>query len=746
MKTALLLTTSAQTQQTLQQILGDTTNIVLLPPLAEPGRVQYDALFATWLRLVDIIFIDAAALGETSRWVIEAAAAAPLTEDQTVIIRLADRQTMLHQIPAGWLRVAETDTTERLQQLLTAHLQLRDAQAKLKRADVALARQRQTAAPTLAVPAPGFDSYRYRDALKTLSRVLGHNLDQPALLNEFLRLVRELFGTGKVALFTRRLERDFLASAPVRANGHFVASACAGIAANVIEHFRLTEESGVGAYLQREAKVLRRSQFLDPHALDFDSQIAREFDLLGTEVAVPMFDNDQLLGVLTFSGKITGEALTNEELELAYYLMGQLAQALRQFQLRERLATQQRLLGEVVANVQTGVVVAAEGGQVLSVNTHARQLLELDGPVEKLSALPAVVADVIFEELQTGEAIHKREVTLTRSHRPLSVSVSRLPGGGPVVAVALLEDLTQARLQQAQSRELADKEFFQRIAYRMEHELRNAISSISVFAQLLPEKHGEKEFRDEFSSTVTNEVKRVRLLLDNLKFFSSSLVLSVEPVTLSDLIDRCVRNVTDECERRQIACLVAPNEKTDEGSAVPVIVVKKNYTHKAVVIAGDRIRLMQAFENVLRNAVQALLKEGGRLIINSTDAEAADFPNGQMPAGGAVRIDWQDTGEGIALEQLPRVTKPFVTTRNVGVGLGLTIVKKIVERHGGRLTIDSMLGAGTKVTTLLPVKVSALAEEEPVVVVEERADGVANASRLPVTPKQQKPIVEKKHV
>ncbi len=69
-----------------------------------------------------------------------------------------------------------------------------------------------------------------------------------------------------------------------------------------------------------------------------------------------------------------------------------------------------------------------------------------------------------------------------------------------------------------------------------------------------------------------------------------------------------------------------------------------------------------------------------------------------------MRIDWQDTGEGIALENLKRVTEPFVTTRNVGVGLGLTIVKKIIERHGGRLDIDSMLGRGTTISMVVPVK------------------------------------------
>ena len=75
-------------------------------------------------------------------------------------------------------------------------------------------------------------------------------------------------------------------------------------------------------------------------------------------------------------------------------------------------------------------------------------------------------------------------------------------------------------------------------------------------------------------------------------------------------------------------------------------------------------------------------------------------------------MEWQDTGNGIALEDLRRVTEPFVTTRNVGVGLGLTIVKKIVERHGGRLEIDSLLGRGTTIVMVLPLQAQPHPDDE----------------------------------
>jgi two-component system NtrC family sensor kinase len=120
------------------------------------------------------------------------------------------------------------------------------------------------------------------------------------------------------------------------------------------------------------------------------------------------------------------------------------------------------------------------------------------------------------------------------------------------------------------------------------------------------------------------------------------------------------------------------------------------------------------------------MPKGGRLTISTAEAQPADFPDGQLPEGGAIRIQWEDIGEGIALEQLPHVTEPFVTTRNVGVGLGLTIVKRIVERHGGRLSLDSVLGTGTKIVLLLPLKAQPHPEDRLLETASHDAPSMAN--------------------
>jgi signal transduction histidine kinase len=725
MKTALLLTNSAETQRLLTDILGEKTNIVLLPPPTEPSQEQFDSLFSTWLRLVDAVILDAVSMGETTRWAIDSLAASTLQDHQAVIARITEAQRLASSIPPGWLIVSDTDSPDRLKQALGTFFELRDAQSKLKRADAVMTRQRQVATPMMTVVpqsrsmaaqanVTSFDAYRYRDALKYLSRILSQYVDEGELLAEFLRLVRELLGVGKVAIFTRRLPGELFAGQTSSGSTQLVAARSAGIAQHVVEHLRLSTDSGIGGYLAREARILRRNQVLDSLAFDYDPEIAREFEVLGTEVAVPIFDDDQLLGVLTFSGKITGESLASEELELIYYLMAQLAQAVRNLHLRDRIAGQQRFVNEVLANVQTGVVVVGQNSRVLAINRRASELLELGGKVivgQDSRQLPSRVADVVFEVLQTGREIHQREVVLPPGHRPIGVSATRFamtagaatPGEGGWVAVALLEDLTQVRLQQARTRELADKEFFTRLAARLSHELKNSLVSIKIFAQLLPERHDDKEFREQFSTTVTNEVNRVDVLVNNLTFFAHPLLLVSEELVLSDVIETCIKNVTQEFGRKQVAHIIGVGEKAPEPAQAPVVTIKKNFAHKFARLEGDRIRLLQAFEHVLRNAVQSM-PQGGRLTISSTDAQRTDFPDGNLPEGGAVRLEWQDTGNGIALEELRRVTEPFVTTRNVGVGLGLTIVKKIVDRHGGRLEIDSLLGRGTTVVMILPLK------------------------------------------
>src|SRR5205809_170901 len=124
MKTALLLTNSAGTQRLLTDIVGQHTNFVLVPPPAEPTREKFDALFATWLRLVDAVILDAASLKEAARGAIESLSGTTPREHQAVVVRASDAQRSLYAMASHWLTVSDTDTPEQLRQALGTFFEL----------------------------------------------------------------------------------------------------------------------------------------------------------------------------------------------------------------------------------------------------------------------------------------------------------------------------------------------------------------------------------------------------------------------------------------------------------------------------------------------------------------------------------------------------------------------------------------------------------------------------------------------
>jgi signal transduction histidine kinase len=113
----------------------------------------------------------------------------------------------------------------------------------------------------------------------------------------------------------------------------------------------------------------------------------------------------------------------------------------------------------------------------------------------------------------------------------------------------------------------------------------------------------------------------------------------------------------------------------------------------------DAERLERAFIDIVTNAVQAM-PHGGRLIVRTQ--QAAD----------SVRVTFCDTGEGIVPQNLSRVFDPMFTTKLRGVGLGLTVVRRTVEQHGGQVGLTSKLGGGTSVTVTLPLAPAQLTSQD----------------------------------
>ncbi|MFZ3211908.1 MAG: ATP-binding protein [Terriglobales bacterium] len=240
-------------------------------------------------------------------------------------------------------------------------------------------------------------------------------------------------------------------------------------------------------------------------------------------------------------------------------------------------------------------------------------------------------------------------------------------------------ELNHAHQQVMQSEKMAS---IGKLAATVAHEINNPLAGILTYAKLLRkwlDRDGwSAERRDEVRGSlelIECESRRCGEIVRNLLTFSRSSPMNLQWVDLNQVIDRCVRLVQHQTELNNVQLQPQMAEELPQ-------------------VQCDAAQIEQLLLALIMNAVDAL-PHGGNLWVRSR----------MVPEIGAVQLEVQDDGVGIPESVLPNLFEPFFTTKEKGhgVGLGLAISKGIVERHRGRIDVDSKPGQGTKFTITLPV-------------------------------------------
>lgn len=215
------------------------------------------------------------------------------------------------------------------------------------------------------------------------------------------------------------------------------------------------------------------------------------------------------------------------------------------------------------------------------------------------------------------------------------------------------------------------------------HQLNNPLNNISTSCQIILEEldQGNVDFLRKMLTNVEQEVYRARDIVKGLLEFSRVRDFSLKPVPLAEVIQRSVRLIS---------------------SQVPPGIDLVDQVPPDLILELDVQRMQEVFLNLLMNAIQAIKETPGEVKI----AAAAD------PAHREAVITIEDTGAGIPKEELDRVFDPFFTTKEVGAGtgLGLSIVYGIIEKHHGRVAVESKEGEGTRFIIRLPYNPKARVE------------------------------------
>ena len=344
----------------------------------------------------------------------------------------------------------------------------------------------------------------------------------------------------------------------------------------------------------------------------------------------------------------------------------------------------------VLRHLTTGVMSVDSTGAVGYMNPAAEQVLGLRGlecrGQDLTVALPerlSSLRELVLETLRTRSPRARAEIvvqTVNDRQLPVGVSTNLLTHEGRTTGVvAVFQDLTEVRDMERRARRNETLAEIGALSARIAHELRNGLSPISGSVECLQRELKLEGENAVLMELIGRECGRLNRFVTDLLNYSRERDLAIETVELEEHLEelcetlardaRCASGIAVRCERR----------------------------HQPVRVQADREQIRQVWLNLASNAFDAM-PSGGRLSVRWREGDV-----------GHVVVEFEDTGSGIAAEDLPRVGQPFYTTKQEGTGLGLAIAMRIVERHGGTLSLDSASGRGTVARVSLPGEVGAVA-------------------------------------
>ncbi len=373
---------------------------------------------------------------------------------------------------------------------------------------------------------------------------------------------------------------------------------------------------------------------------------------------------------------------------------------------RTELENAKAYLESVLANMSAGVMVLDGQFRLMSCNESVDRILQHDfephlgQPLSEIAGLSAF-ADVIIRAFteqsaksagENGNDFHwQQQIEIPRSvgdaevenNITLLARGSRLPVDSATGYVVVFDDISDVISGQ---RSIAWGE----VARRLAHEIKNPLTPIQLSAERLQMKLEEKlapsdaAMLGRATSTIVSQVTAMKRMVDDFRDYAKTPPAVLSPLNLNALIEEILALYMSGDERDIIHAALAPD--------LPRVM-------------GDATQLRQLIHNLLQNAQDAVAErpdaeaEPARIDLVT---ETVHFPGSDGINQTAVRLTITDNGPGFAAKILARAFEPYVTSKTRGTGLGLAMVKKIVEEHGGRVDIQNRRNvSGAKIVILL---------------------------------------------
>jgi PAS domain S-box-containing protein len=408
-------------------------------------------------------------------------------------------------------------------------------------------------------------------------------------------------------------------------------------------------------------------------------------------MVIPMVLGEITIGVLQIQSA-SRNLYSEENIKMLSLLT---TQAIALFQETRSRSDLYKYTNNILQSIATGVVALDAEGIITACNTSAERILRRSAR-EVIGVRFVNLVESLETDQQTVEATmqlisnaasatgigERKLLRYFQNTTPVSVigcaSQFRSEQGKILGTVFVFDDVTNEEKLEREVRRMAHLAETGQLAAGIAHELRNPLASIKGAAQVLKESLPEPIVIEhgEFLDIIVNEVDTLNALTTEFLEFSRPNMPTLKPINIKKLIERRLKVLRFEFELRDVSL-----HKEIEESA-------------SAAIEADSTMIEQVVNNIVLNALQAM-PDGGLLTVQLTGASKYGIPGVQMI--------FADSGIGIDKERIASIFKPFFTTKTKGIGLGLSIVEKNIEQHGGTIEVESTLKKGSKFVIWLPL-------------------------------------------
>ncbi len=368
---------------------------------------------------------------------------------------------------------------------------------------------------------------------------------------------------------------------------------------------------------------------------------------------------------------------------------------------RRSKAPEDRFFRHIVSSMANGVLAVRRDGTLALMNQEAYRIFALTPDPEDIGRPFAEVlrprADVVRVLTAAFELKHlpnRLELRLKDLDRVIGYTLSQVKDtdrdGAVIGAVMFFKDLTQVEQREERERLRDRLASLGEMAAGIAHELKNPLAGIEVMTGLLRRQLPDNRDAMAILGDIISEAKLANAIVVEMLEFVRPVRLQVERTAIADVLHQAVLLAESKVARGNVTVTM------DVPNGLPMI-------------EGDQHQLCQVFTNLIANAFEALEGRGTIAIAASIGEIEPDPEFGVAPElSPTIVVDVADTGPGVPLELSDRIYDPFFTTKVKGTGLGLGIVRKIVDAHDGRIDLSSSPETGTRFRVTLPVSSAAV--------------------------------------